>query len=247
MSGQRLTGLDHPNIVCPSPSTLAFLFLTWQTQEHPLPFQWPWQWHHRHRLWHASPHPFPTLCSSFHREKFPHSTTEKQLASLAGSFDLVPPKSSKTLTTENPWTSCPQVWSLPRAYTSSLLSRCDDHHFKIELESPYWNPFSDHAKSFTEVLPLSVLSPRPGGFPRPFAYNYHLDAIPSRWPLPHPQTKLEQTPWTVPGTLTCFSTLLLQVGRACKVVGMERSRSESTRVTHVLPREKEKEERDDLG
>ena len=75
VSGERLTSLDHPNIICLSPSTLAFLFLTWQTQEHPLLFQWPWQWRRRRWLWHASPHPFPTLA-------FAHLFIEKNSPTL---------------------------------------------------------------------------------------------------------------------------------------------------------------------
>ena len=110
------------------------------------------------------------------------------------------------------------------------------------LESLFWS-----CQVLYRCLATLGIVPRPGGFPRPFAYHYHLDAIPSRWPLPHPQTKLEQSPWPVPGMLTCFSTLLLQVCRACKVVGMERSRSGSTRCHSSATKGEGEEEKYDLG
>ena len=124
-----------------------------------------------------------------------------------------PPKSSKTLATENPSTFGPHVSLL--LYTnrfifsaqpsSPMFSSAATPVFvlttlplsqqnadpKIEFRNAYWNPVSDQAKSF--IRRLAALDP----FHRPAAEEascnpcrQHRDAIP-RSSLPHSQTKLE--------------------------------------------------------
>jgi len=74
-----------------------------------LPLQWPQQWHCHRWLWHASPHPFPTLCSSFYRAKFLHSPNCQLTPSPILSYP------HRHGTSVDIWSA---VWLLQRAYTN---------------------------------------------------------------------------------------------------------------------------------
>ena len=120
------------------------------------------------------------------------------------------------------------------------LSSCRQYHCprsafnpKIEFQSLYWTPISDHAKSF--IRRLAALDPfHPPSvqevFPSPWLTTITVTPFPSRQFLPHSQTKLESQN-TVAQRLDCHQGWQqLQLLFCFCEWGMVRSRSKSSRL-----------------
>ena len=169
--------------------------------------------------WHASPHPFPTLDPPlliFHRARLLHSPDEhptsfasscgyialeairntghreshRHLVDRYDRFTRIHKQNTITLSLHSHHRLRSLLW-LP-LYSTALAQH--NVNPKIDFQSPYWNPISDHAKSF--IRRLAALDPlhRPTfqeAFPGPWLTTTTITSSPRRRSLPHPQIKLE--------------------------------------------------------